>query len=392
MAFFKLNDDSLLASVDLGSYGIRCAVFQKSEKFPLKILAWAEHKTLGLEDSRIVDFESFTLALSEVLSQAEEMCKSSFSEVWLGFSPPFHFIKSHGMAALTHKEVLKQDLELAIQTATAVPLPDQYVCLHHRPDSFSVDSKEAIINPLGLSGLRLETQVCLVNVLESYCRDINKALKLLGYKPRAFFHNLIAFGEHFTSQEQKKNGVCFCDIGHTSARVIVYQKNKIKNMFFLPIGGRHLTQTLADQFNIPLSSAEELKHRHGQVLFNSHIEKESLEWPEGNVYLSGKIFSECLESVFENLLKEIKLQIKEETLNQLSGGFVFTGPSSYIKGFQQFAAFYLGRPVSHRKAFYKSFKQNQNLTLAQQAYTENKLNKTNKRERTSPLSFVRELF
>ncbi|MBC6415495.1 MAG: cell division protein FtsA [Bdellovibrionales bacterium] len=391
MSFFKLHDDSLLASVDIGSYEIRCAVFQKSDQLPLKILSWAEQKTLGIENSHIVDFTSFTLALSEVLSQAEERCKSSFSDLYIGFSPSFYFSKSHGMAALTRKEVLKQDLDLAIQTASAIPLPDKYICLHQRPDSFSVDSKEEIINPLGLSGLRLEVQLGLISVLKSFYQDITRAVKTLGYKPRAVFHNLISFGEHFTTQEQKQNGVCFCDIGHKRTQIISYQKNKIQNMFSLPLGGWHLTQALTKQFNISFSSAEELKQEHGQVLFNSHREEENIEYSKESIYFSRKIFSQCLEDVFENLLKQIKSQLTEETMAQLSGGFVFTGSSSYIKGFQAFADFYLGQASSHKKSFYKNFKQDQNLALLQQAHLENKLTKITKKQ-VRPLSLIRELF
>ena len=389
MAFFKLNDNRLLASIDLGSYLIKCTVFEKSEELPLKILSSTEHKSSGLEASRIIDFESFSLALSEVLSQAEELSQSSFSDVFLGFSPPFHFLKSYGMAALPRKEVSKQDLDLAIQTAVAVPLPDQYICLHQRPDVFYVDSKQEVINPLGLSGLRLEVQICLFNILESYKISIHKALKALGYRPKAFFHNLISYGEHLTTFEEKTNGVCLCDIGHSSTRVSVYQKNKIQNLFSIPLGGKHLTQALTEQFHLSFSSAENLKHQYGQFLYHSPNENKSLQCSETGVYISRKSFSQCLESVIEKLLGEIKIKIGSDNLEQLSAGVIFTGASSYMKGFLEFAGFHLGRAVSHKNLFYNNFKDNQNLALIQQAYLENKLAQ---KSLENSFSFIKELF
>ena len=390
MSFFKLNDSRLLASVDIGSYLIKCTVFEKSDELPLKILSSTEQKNSGLEDSRIIDFQSFTLALSEVLFQGEEQSQSSFSDVWLGFSPPFHFRKSYGMAALPHKEVLKQDLDLAIQTATAVPIPDQYISLHQRPEVFYVDSKQELTNPLGLSGLRLEVQICLFSILESYKSSIHKALKTLGYKPRSFFHNIISFGEHFTSLEEKRNGICFCDIGHSSTRVIVYHKNKIQNLFSIPFGGQNLTQVIADEFHLTFSTAENLKHQHGQLLFHSSNELESLECSQTGVYISSKKLSQCLEAVFEKLLTEIKTKIGNENMEKLVKGFIFTGSSSYIRGFLDFAGFQLGRSVSHKKLFYKNFKDNQNLALIQQAYLENKLDQGIQKQNS--FSFIRELF
>ena len=110
------------------------------------------------------------------------------------------------MAALDSGEVTKLDLDLAVKTACAVPLPDQHTCLHSLPESFRVDTQEEVLNPLGLSGLRLKTEVCLVTVPQFYCRDILKSLKLLGYTPRSFFHNLVVFGQHLTNFKQKKSG------------------------------------------------------------------------------------------------------------------------------------------------------------------------------------------
>jgi len=390
MSFFKLNDNRLLASVDLGSYLIKCTVFEKSDKLPLKILSSTEQKTSGLENSRIIDFQSFTLALSEVLSRAEELSGSSFSEVWLGFSPPFHFRKSYGMVALPNKEVLKPDLDLAIQTAMAVPLPDQHISLHQRPEVFYVDSKQEITNPLGLSGLRLEVQIGLFNVLDSYKNSFHKALKTIGYKPRSFSHNIMSFGEHFTSLEEKQNGVCVCDIGHSETRVISYHKNKIQNLFSIPMGGKQLTQALVDEFRLTFNQAEELKHQEARLLCHSPIESEALEYSQTGVYISRKKLSLCLESVFAKLLAEIKKSIPHKEKTEFIKSFIFTGASSYIKGFLEFAELNLGRSVSHKNLFYKNFQDNQNLTLLQQAYLENKLEQ--EVPKTNSLHFIRELF
>ena len=392
MALFKLNDDSLLVSLDAGSYGIRCAVFRKSEHFPLELLAFTENKSFGLEESRIVNFESLSLVFSEVLGRAEELCKSSFSEIYLGFSPPFHSFRSQGMVALADREVTKPDLELAVQTACAVPLPNQHICLHNHPGSFRVDAQAEVLNPLGLSGLRLETEVCLVSVPQFYCRDIIKALKFLGYIPKSFFHSLVAFGQNFTNFQQKKNGVCLCDIGHKSARVIVYINGKIEKMFFIPIGGHHFSLDLASQFNIPLEEAELLKETKGQLLFGSYEEKDSIELPNTSVYLSRKLFVQTLEKTAEKLFDQIKAElIHHKLMEKVSSGFIFTGGTACLPGFTELASFYLGRQVSHPKNLYENFKQTNNFALIQQAYLENQF-KAPKQNVASKWAIWRELF
>ena len=393
MALFKLNDDSLLASLDLGSYAIRCAVFQKSDQIPFKLLACAEEKTQGLEEARITDFENLSLVLSEVLSQAEELCGGSFSEVWLGFSPPFHSFRSNGMVALSSKTVTKTDLDLAVRTACAVSLPYQHRQIHSRPESFSLDSQPEVLNPLGLSGLRLETEVRLISAPELYCQNLSKVLKKLGYKPRGFFLNLLALGEHLTAFEQKKNGVCLCDIGHKSARVIVYLNNKIEDMFSVPIGAYHLTQFLSSQFNLSFELAESLKQSSAELLFNAYVQaEEPLETPQANLYISRKAFSNSLEKASEQILEGIKLKLSHKgLLDKISSGFLFTGETSYIKGFIELAEFYLGRPARHPQELYDNFKATSAFVLLQQAYLENKLSYS-KQNSPTRWSILKELF
>ena len=278
------------------------------------------------------------------------------------------------MAALISREVTKQDIDLAVQTACAVPLPNGHIRLHKNPGFFSVDGKEGVLNPLGLSGLRIETEVHLVSCPQFYCQDIVKTLKTLGYSPKAFFHNLVAFGQNFTSFQQKKNGICLCDIGHKSTRLIAYSKGKAIVMTSIPIGGDHFTKALADQFHISKEEAEDLKERKGSFLQTYPQKEESIEASNGSLYLSRKLFNQTLEKTAEKLLQKIKESLESYKLfDQLASGFLFTGSTAYLPGFVELAGFYLGGPVSHPKNKYESFKPDCNFTLIEQAYLENKL-------------------
>ncbi len=184
MALFKFNDNRLLASLNAGFSAIHSAVFKKSGKCPLELLAFYEKQSSGLEESRGADSESLSLAFSEVLQSGEDLRKSYFFETWLDFSPDFHFFRSQGLTALYFRKATQdkmsldgkiqglaalnfgkapqRNLDRAVKTASAVSSLRLPALLRGLTDSFHIDTQEDVLNPLGLSGLHLETTVRFV--------------------------------------------------------------------------------------------------------------------------------------------------------------------------------------------------------------------------------------
>ena len=209
MVQFKINNQNVMAALDIGDSSLRCVVAYKEPSSPLEILAYVEEESKGLQRGRVIDFHSAVPSIGKILESAEEAAKTSFSELWVGLSCPFHSFSSHGMAALPLREVRKRDMDLAMETACAVPLPDRHTKIHSLPQKFSVDGEGSVRNPLGLSGLRLETTVHIVTVLQTYLKDLSKTLKFLGCSPKRFIHNLVAFSEDSLTEGSKKRGNLF---------------------------------------------------------------------------------------------------------------------------------------------------------------------------------------
>ena len=372
MARFKFNDDNVLASLDLGSSSVRCVVSRKTSN-GLEPISFYEKECEDLEEGRIVDFHEVVPIIGEVLESSERLSNTFFSEVFLGFSAPFHSFYSHGMAALSLREVTRKDQDLALKTACAVPIPDQHIRLHSNPQEFSVDGKKGILNPLGLSGLRLEVEVHIVTVPQFYCQDMTKVLKILGCKPKGFINNLIAFGENLTSFTQKKEGVCFCDIGRKSSRLITYYRGKVVDMIRIPIGEEHFSLAIANKFKISPAEAQKLKEHWGTLQSYSIDEEEQIEVEGEGLFFSYKTFTNVLEQVAKDLFKNIKHNIDSKNLtNQINSGYIFTGSTSFLKGFLEIARFHLGKPVFYPKGTdlkENNFKQMNTFAIAQQSYS-----------------------
>lgn len=385
MARFKFHNDQVIAGLDIGSAFIFCAVATKTSDSQVELLSFNERPTKGLLENRVTHFNELIPVIGEVLEEAEEISKSSFSKVWLGFNPPFHSLISKGMAALPTREVTQKDVDIALNTACAVPIAPQHQIIHKIPQGFNVDGKGEVVNPIGLSGLRLETLVRLVTVSKFYCQDLTRVLKTLGCVPKGFIHNLIAHGEHLIDSRKKKEGCCFCDIGQKSSQFIVYQDNKIKHLFSLPIGEDFFTSALSYHFKI-----------HGGTLQSNFVsEEEMIQGLRDDFFISKKIFAQALEKSASNFFKSIKTYVDSNELDKfIPAGFIFSGSISQLNGFLDQARLELGATVSHPMNLVSgetNLKRDKTFSLVKQAYAMERMN-SQEHSFSLNLSKLKELF
>src|SRR5882672_10155631 len=84
---------------------------------------------------------------------------------------------STGMVAIKDKEVTTIDVERAIETARAMPIPTDQQVLHILTQEFIIDGQDGVREPLGMSGVRLEVKVHIVTGAVSAAQNIVKCVR-----------------------------------------------------------------------------------------------------------------------------------------------------------------------------------------------------------------------
>ena len=62
------------------------------------------------------------------------------------------------MVAIKEKEVTQADIDRVVETAKAIPIPNDQQILHILPQEFIIDGQDDVREPLGMSGVRLEVE------------------------------------------------------------------------------------------------------------------------------------------------------------------------------------------------------------------------------------------
>src|SRR5690606_15843546 len=87
---------------------------------------------------------------------------------------------SGGVVAIKNKEVTAEDVERAIDAAKAIAIPVDREVIHVIPQEFTVNDQEGVRDPLGMSGVRLESKVHIVTGAVASAQNIIKCANQAG--------------------------------------------------------------------------------------------------------------------------------------------------------------------------------------------------------------------
>jgi cell division protein FtsA len=168
---------------------------------------------------------------------------------------------SKGVVAVASptQEITPDDVKRVLEAARAVSLPSAREIVHVIPRDFAVDSQTGIKDPVGMTGIRLESEAHIITGLSTSLKNLAKIIQDLGIQLDGFVFAGLASAEVVLTETEKELGVVLVDIGAGSTSVCAYVEGSLSYSAVLPIGARHITQDIALGCRMSLDSAEKVK-------------------------------------------------------------------------------------------------------------------------------------
>ncbi|MDE0518765.1 MAG: cell division protein FtsA [Oligoflexia bacterium] len=355
MGRFNIEDKKVVAGIDLGATNVRCLIGTLSvNELTLAGSSSIPHK--GLYKGRIVNMKETSSALQKAIEEAEVIAGLQVSQLFLGMSGDHHVFSSQGMSIISSQQVTGDDLNKAVETAKAVSLPTGHRLLHVLPKSFTVDREGPFFNPLGLSGLRLETSVMIISIPETNVQNALQCLRYAGCSARGLILQPLATSLAVLTENEKKSGTCVLDIGQDQTSLTVFINARVHHISSLCIGGEDFTHDLMSELKIPRDLAEKIKMEYGDISPRAEWEnKETIEdLQKWDINTDEKSINTILSTRAELLFEEAKQTLKSLSyFDKLEEGFILTGGGSALKGIVETARYFMGKPV--KKATIKRF-------------------------------------
>lgn len=340
----------VIAGLDIGTSKVACVIgVLRGEN--LEIIGVGQALNTGMRQGVVVHIESTSESIRKAKEEAELMAGIHIDSVWLAVGGQhIQSFTSQGMVAVRHKEVRQDDIDRVIEAAKAVVIPQDRQVLHVLPQDFKIDGQLGIFDPIGMSGVRLETSVFIVTGGQSAIQNAIKCTQRAGLKVEGLVLQQLASALAVLSSDEKNLGVSVVDVGGGTCDMITFHQGSVIHTGLLPIGGQNFTHDVAIGLKTTQTNAEALKKKYGCALTEMVGEDESIEVESVGGRkartLMRRDLCEILEARAEETFEIIHRELQEKNLlGKLGSGVVLTGGASLMPGMVEMGDFVLDVPV-----------------------------------------------
>jgi cell division protein FtsA len=333
--------ETIITGLDVGSCFIRTIVAKiGADQTKPQIIGVGQVPSFGLRRGVVVDIEETIKNISQSIQEAERSSGLSIERVTVSLSGNHIAPRvSKGVIAVSRAdgEISREDVERAINAASAISLSPNREILHIIPRSFLVDNQGGIKDPVGMSGVRLEVDALIIEGTTPFIKNLTKCISEAGLEIEELVLAPLAASRAALSKRQKELGVLVLDLGGGTAGLTVFEEGDIIHSCVLPIGSSHITNDIAIGLRSAIDLAEKVKLEYGSALISEINKKDVIDLSKLGLEEKGVIPRAQVVEIIEARLSEI-LDLTNKELKKidrqglLPAGVVLLGGGAKMPG------------------------------------------------------------
>lgn len=348
MSTFKPSE--IVVAVDIGTTKV-CAIAGRMNQYGrIEVLGMGKVKSEGVNRGVVSNIAKTVHAIKEAVAIAEKSAQIKFEKVHVGIAG--QHIKSlhhHGLKFREDslKEISQEDVDSLINDMYRLVLPPGDKILHVIPQEFSVDEEQDIIDPVGMSGIRLEANFHIITGRVTASKNIQTCIERVGLELQEMTLEPIASAEAVLTDQEKEVGVALVDIGGGTTDITIIKDGIIRHTAVIPFGGQIITKDIKEGCSVMEDQAEKLKVKFGSALEAEVHGKRIITIPVLNGRDTKEISERNLARIIQARVAEIfdfvAWEIKRSGYDKkLGAGLVLTGGGSLLRHIDLLAAYHTG--------------------------------------------------
>lgn len=341
-----MNNDIHAIGLDIGTSKVRCVIGEPGDGGAMNIVGYGEAESRGLRRGVVTATEAVSESVRRAVEEAERVSGLEVESAVLNLSGEhFRGENKSGVVAVAGagREITEEDVERAIESACAMQLPAGWEIINRLPQEFIIDGQDGIMEPVGMTGARLESLVHIVIGPSAGRQNLNKAVRHAGLDVERMMLEPLAAAESTLTDDDKEYGCALVNIGSEITSMMIFGRGAVQHTAVFPFGGMHFTKDIAVGLRVSIQEANKIKQRFGCVasfLLDDDSRQESIEIvPVGRTETRG-LTKEILCDIMQPRAIELLQHVAHEATRsdaQISSGVILTGGGSNTLGMVEIA-------------------------------------------------------
>lgn len=361
MDFTNNPHQDLVVALDIGTTKVCAIAGRKNEYGKLEVLGVGKVDSEGVMRGVVSNIEKTVRAISDAIAIAQRAAQTEFRIAHVGIAGQhIKSLQHRGMLTRDnlHTEISQRDIDRLVNDMYKLVLPPGDKILHVLPQEYTVDDEQGIVDPIGMSGVRLEANFHIITGQITATQNIIKCVERAGLRVANLTLEPIASATAVLSEEEKEAGVALVDIGGGTTDITIFKDGIIRHTAVIPFGGGVITKDIKEGCNVMQNQAEKLKVKFGSALAEEVYDNRIITIPglKGREHkeISEKNLARIIQARVEEVLDYVVWEIRRSGYeNKLIGGIVLTGGGALLNHIDKLTEFYtgmstrIGVPVEH---------------------------------------------
>ncbi len=345
-----MQHDKIVVGLDIGTTKICALVGRKNEFGKLEILGLGKAVSEGVVRGIVSNIDKTVDAIKKAIKQAEEQSGINIGVVNVGIAGQHIKSLQHNGSitrASAETEITQADVERLTSDMYRLVTPPGSQIIHVMPQDYKVDYEEGILDPVGMSGVRLEGNFHIITAQSTAINNIYKCVTKAGLEIDNLILEPLASSMSVLSDEEKEAGVALIDIGGGTTDLAVFKDGIIRHAAVLPFGGNIITSDIKQGCLVMQNQAEQLKVKFGKAIAEEASEYEIVSIPglrdRAPKEISLKNLAHIIEARMEEIVELVYAEIQRLGFqDKLAAGIVMTGGGSQLQNLVQLTEYVTG--------------------------------------------------
>jgi cell division protein FtsA len=344
------NKNDIVVALDIGTTKIVAMAGRRDALGKIEILGTGKVESVGVLRGVVSNIEKTVQAISAAIADAEKRAKIRIGLVNVG-------IAGQHIKSLQHRgiytrnngqdEITQKDIDNLISDMYKLALPPGDKIIHAIPQEYIVDNEQGIIDPIGMSGVRLEANFHIITGQMTAIKNLQRCVEKSNLRMSSLTLEPIASAAAVLTAEEMEAGIALVDIGGGTTDIAIFHEGIIRHTAVIPFGGNIITKDIKEGCRVMANQPEKLKIKFGAAFANELKDSRTITIPglKGRPHkeISERNLVHIIQARMEEILDQVYFEIRRSGYERkLSGGIVLTGGGSLLRFLPELVEFHTG--------------------------------------------------